>query len=56
MNGAQVLQRAKALPAQALTHSLPRRRAWRGGLHGSEFTWAVAFIIPYAAVFLAFVA
>src|SRR5689334_11330338 len=23
-------------------------------LQGSEFTWAVAFIIPYAAVFLAF--
>ncbi len=56
MNGAQVLQRAKALPAQALPHSSPRRRAWHGGLHGSEFTWAVAFVIPYAAVFLAFVA
>ena len=30
-------------------------RYWRGGLQGSEFTWAVAFVIPYIAVFLAFV-
>src|SRR5580692_8593583 len=30
-------------------------RYWRGGLRGSEFTWAVAFIVPYVAVFLAFV-
>jgi multiple sugar transport system permease protein len=28
---------------------------WRGGLRGSEFTWAVAFVVPYVAVFLAFV-
>jgi len=28
---------------------------WRGGLRGSEFTWAVAFLVPYIAVFLAFV-
>jgi multiple sugar transport system permease protein len=30
------------------------RPSWRGHLYGSEFTWAVAFIIPYAALFLAF--
>src|SRR5215468_11737544 len=30
-------------------------RYWRGGLQGSEFTWAVAFVIPYIAVFCAFV-
>jgi multiple sugar transport system permease protein len=38
--------------------AVPRRtllRYWQGRLHGSEFTWAVAFIVPYAAVFLAFV-
>jgi multiple sugar transport system permease protein len=29
---------------------------WRLGLQGSEFTWAIAFVIPYAALFLAFVA
>jgi multiple sugar transport system permease protein len=30
-------------------------RYWRGGLQGSEFAWAVAFIVPYIAVFIAFV-
>src|SRR6516165_7452831 len=30
-------------------------RYWRGGLRGSEFTWAIAFIVPYIGVFLAFV-
>jgi multiple sugar transport system permease protein len=36
----------------------PRRtllRYWQGSLRGSEFTWAVAFVVPYIAVFLAFV-
>ena len=31
-------------------------RYWRGNLKGSEFTWALAFSVPYIAVFLAFVA
>src|SRR5262245_66663731 len=31
-------------------------RYWRGNLKGSEFTWALAFGVPYIAVFLAFVA
>src|ERR1700680_2829387 len=38
--------------------AVPRRtllRYWQGGLRGSEFTWAVAFVVPYIAVFLAFV-
>jgi multiple sugar transport system permease protein len=56
MYGAQVLRTAKAFPDRALRRAWPRRRVWHGGLHGSEFTWAVAFVIPYAAVFLAFVA
>jgi len=37
----------------------PRRqslwRYWRGGLQGSEFAWALAFLVPYIGVFLAFV-
>ena len=33
-----------------------RRRAWLGGLQGSEFAWAVAFVVPYIALFLVFVA
>jgi multiple sugar transport system permease protein len=40
--------------------SARRRRAlrgyFRGGLQGSEYTWAIAFVVPYAGVFLAFVA
>lgn len=32
-----------------------RRPAWRGPrLNGSEFTWAIAFVVPYSAVFFAF--
>ena len=38
-----------AVPRQSLW------RYWRGGLRGSEFTWAIAFIVPYIGVFLAFV-
>jgi len=30
-------------------------RFWRGGPHGSDLNWALAFLVPYAAVFLLFV-
>jgi multiple sugar transport system permease protein len=33
-----------------------RRPARHGRLHGSEIAWAIAFVVPYAAVFLAFAA
>ena len=33
----------------------PRRHAWRGALRGPDFTWAIAFAIPYMAIFVAFV-
>ena len=33
-----------------------RWRYWRGELKGSEYRWALAFIVPYVAVFLVFVA
>ncbi len=36
-----------------------RQALWRylrGGLKGTEYTWAVAFVLPYVAVFLTFVA
>jgi multiple sugar transport system permease protein len=43
----------------ALGRPLGRRqsllRYWQGRLRGSEFTWAVAFVVPYIGVFLAFV-
>jgi multiple sugar transport system permease protein len=29
--------------------------AWRGHLHGSDLTWSIAFVVPYAALFIAFV-
>jgi len=33
----------------------PRQPSWHRHLHGSEFAWAIAFVVPYAAVFVAFV-
>ncbi len=33
----------------------PRRASWHRHLRGSEFAWAIAFVVPYAAVFAAFV-
>ncbi|HUB12170.1 MAG TPA: sugar ABC transporter permease [Acetobacteraceae bacterium] len=57
MDGMQGMQTAPALSQAARAYALPqqRRRLWRGGLQGSEYTWAVAFCIPYMAIFLAFV-
>lgn len=31
------------------------RRSRRGGIHGADGVWAIAFAIPYVAIFLAFV-
>jgi multiple sugar transport system permease protein len=31
------------------------RRAWFGGLHGADSLWAIAFALPYAVIFFAFV-
>ncbi len=47
------LEVARTLGAPSLPAT--RRRPWRG-LQRSEFTWAVAFVVPYIAVFMAFVA
>jgi multiple sugar transport system permease protein len=48
-----VTQHALAAP---LSSARPAGRAWRGdGLRGSDYTWAVAFALPYALVFFAFV-
>src|SRR3979409_1483325 len=38
-----------------LARRMPWLRYWQGRLRGSEFTWAVAFVVPYIAVFLDFV-
>jgi multiple sugar transport system permease protein len=31
------------------------RHAWFGGLHGADYIWALAFALPYIAIFLFFV-
>ena len=38
-----------------LTNSRPWRPSWPSGPHGSDLSWAIAFFVPYVAVFLAFV-
>jgi multiple sugar transport system permease protein len=56
MADAQALSTAEAFPIQTVSPLRPRRQVRRLGLQGSEFTWAIAFVIPYIGVFLAFVA
>jgi multiple sugar transport system permease protein len=31
------------------------RRPWFSGIHGADYVWAIAFALPYAAIFFAFV-
>jgi multiple sugar transport system permease protein len=45
----------QVLAASPATLNHPRRPPWHRRLHGSEFTWAIAFVVPYVAVFFAFV-
>ncbi|MFZ1152357.1 MAG: sugar ABC transporter permease [Xanthobacteraceae bacterium] len=33
----------------------PRLPTWRGHLHGSDLSWSILFVIPYATLFVAFV-
>jgi multiple sugar transport system permease protein len=40
---------------QPMTHSHLRRPPWRFRLQGSDIAWAIAFVVPYVVVFLAFV-
>src|SRR5262249_2327439 len=56
MADAQALRTAEAFPLQAVAPARPPRKGRRLGLQGSDFPWAVAFVIPYVGVFLAFVA
>ena len=39
-----------------MSSAQPRRPRWRFRLQRSETAWAIAFVVPYAAVFAAFVA
>jgi multiple sugar transport system permease protein len=40
---------------RGLSPTRARRRAWRGGLQGWDYIWAIAFALPYTAIFFAFV-
>jgi multiple sugar transport system permease protein len=42
-------------PAGRAVGLLPRRRFWQRGPHGSDTRWALAFLVPYAAIFALFV-
>ena len=46
-------QQVLAAGPAALNRS--RRPSWHRHVHGSELAWAIAFVVPYAAVFSAFV-
>ena len=43
-----------ALTPRTLPLNRPGGPSWRRSLHGSELRWAIAFIVPYAAVLIAF--
>jgi multiple sugar transport system permease protein len=45
----------QALTAGRAVGTRPLRHAWHGGLFGAEYIWAIAFALPYVAVFFAFV-
>jgi hypothetical protein len=45
----------QVLAAGPVALNRPWRPSWRRHLHGSEFAWAIAFVIPYGVVFFAFV-
>jgi multiple sugar transport system permease protein len=54
-DGTSVLQTTQAFPTRAFPGARPRRGFWRGGLQGSDYAWAIAFVVPYIGVFLTFV-
>jgi multiple sugar transport system permease protein len=56
MADVQALRTSEPFSHLVVAATAKRRSAWRLGLQGSEFTWAIAFIIPYAGLFIAFVA
>jgi multiple sugar transport system permease protein len=45
----------QAITAGRAVGTRPLRHAWHGGLFGAEYIWAIAFALPYVAVFFAFV-
>jgi multiple sugar transport system permease protein len=56
-DGTSVIETFRILPRRSLASAGTRgRHFWRGHLRGSEYAWALAFCLPYVAVFLIFVA
>ena len=53
-DGTTVLPTIQTAAGRAVV-ARPRSRFWRGHLQGSEYAWAVAFLLPYIAIFLLFV-
>ncbi len=49
-----VTQQAVAV-GQGFARPRLARQTWFGGLHGADYVWAIAFALPYAAIFFAFV-
>jgi multiple sugar transport system permease protein len=46
----------QALPVGRTISSVrPAQKAWFGGIHGADYVWALAFALPYIAIFLLFV-
>jgi multiple sugar transport system permease protein len=45
----------QVLAARPVALNQPWRPSWHRHLYGSEFAWAIAFVVPYAAIFFAFV-
>jgi multiple sugar transport system permease protein len=48
-------QQVLGLGRRPMAVSQLRRPPWRGRLQGSDTAWAIAFVVPYVAVFAAFV-
>ena len=48
-------QQVLGLGRRPMAVSQSRRPPWRGRLQGSDTAWAIAFVVPYVAVFAAFV-
>jgi multiple sugar transport system permease protein len=46
---------AALAPRKSVAFGSPRLPRWRGPLHGSDLAWSIAFIVPYAILFAAFV-
>ena len=46
---------AARTPRKSVALKSPRLPRWRSPLHGSDLGWAIAFVVPYAVLFAAFV-